>query len=156
VPQRQLYLLDIATKQLAAVPIPIPPNTLGFSRDGQYLAVGSYETGEISRINLAAGTVDLTVQAKTNLSDFFVPAKGDAFVVFYSHAAGPKPIEVRRWSDLKVAKSIPTQSLFPGAAGMHPGGLRLPSDGRLLVTEAYGKNGFGEGANLVVFEVKAR
>jgi hypothetical protein len=154
-PPPQVYVIDLATKRVATYPIGLSPYGLSFSRDGQALVVGSHETGELTRIDLAAGKVDRTVQGMDSVHAIFAPAEGDTLLVFSSHKNGPKPVEVRRWKDLKLVRKIPMRSLIPGLDGVHPSGMRMTADGRLLVTPMYGMSGFPEGAGLVVYEVKA-
>jgi sugar lactone lactonase YvrE len=54
-PPPQVYVIDLETKKTQAFPSSFTPYGLTFSRDGKSLLVGSFETGELIRINLQAG-----------------------------------------------------------------------------------------------------
>jgi hypothetical protein len=92
----------------------------------------------------------------TNVHAFFPLPVKDYVLVAASHAAGPKPFEVRRMSDLSLVQKIPMSALFPGIEGVHPSGMRLTPSGRFLATPTYAQNGFPEGAGFDVFEITSK
>jgi len=157
VPPPQVYVIDTKTKQVSTFPIPVTAYGVSFSRDGKYLAVGSLETGELLRINLAAGRIDRRVKAGTSVDKLLTTARGDTFLVFSGRSRKPKPIQVRRWSDLKVVQTIPIRSLFPERDSMDSSYVWMSADGRHLVTTNTGENGFAvKEEGLVVFRLEGK
>ncbi len=154
-PVPMIFVVDLDTSQVTPFVLGLQPSAVTFSRDGKFLAIGSYATGEMQRIELSTGQV-LRGRGMTNVHAFFASPAGDTFLSLASHANGPKPIEVRRFSDLALVQTIPMRTLFPGIDGVHPGSMKMSSDGRQLVTPKFGPNGFPEGAGFLVFEVKAK
>ena len=155
-PPPQVYVIDLETKKTQTFPISFTPYGLAFSRDGRYLAVGSHQTGEIVRINLKQGKIDARVKAEKTIKKFFPSPKGSSFLVFYSSFDGSKPLEVRRWKDLKATGKIPIPPLLPELVGPQLVGVKAPPDGRLLVFSVEEKKGAPESETQVVFEVRER
>jgi hypothetical protein len=156
-PPPQVYVIDLETKKTQAFPISFTPYGLTFSRDGKSLLVGSYQTGELIRINLQAGKIDARVKARRGIQGLFLSPKGGYFLVSYSSRSGSVPLEVRRWKDLKVAGTISLPPLLPElAAGAEFDRIKVTENGTRLVVALDGKRGGPRSDTRVIFDVKER
>jgi hypothetical protein len=104
------YVIESATKRHFTVPIPVTPYGVAWDREGRSFAIGSNQTGQIVRIDVASKKQVGTAKGPTQITKMVISPHAKWLYVF----ARSKPIAVFSWPDLKPAKSIPLAALFPG------------------------------------------
>ncbi len=108
-PGPQAFFLDVASRSVAQSSI--PPTAYGrvFDRENRWLFLGSNQKGTIHRYNLDTGKEELKVQASGTIFHLVLSPESQYIMVF-----NKKKIEVRKFPDLELVKTIPLSTLFKG------------------------------------------
>jgi hypothetical protein len=152
-PPQRVYVVDVPGRRIAAYPAPVSAYGAAFSRDDRFLLLGSNELGELSRIDLAKGKVDLKAKGHGLIHAFVPSPSGRSFLVFANTIlSAPKVVEVRSVDTLALKVSIPVRLLFPGQDGISLG-VVATEDGRTLVGPIPERSGFPAGNGVRIFEL---
>jgi hypothetical protein len=125
------YIIDTRTKKLhKTVRIPDTPYGHVITPDSKYMILGSYETGEIVKINLETGTQVAKIKSTHTIFNFWLAPSGNYFLIDYDEEKCPrKVLDVRSAADLKLITSVLLTDLF--GKSISPG-VTACMDGRLL------------------------
>jgi hypothetical protein len=113
--------------------IPDTPYGHVITPDSKYMILGSYETGDVVKIELETGKQLAQIKSTTTIFNFFLAPSGNYFLVDYDEEKCPRKVyDVRSAQDLKLVTSVMLADLYskPGMSR----GLRATMDGRLLIS----------------------
>jgi len=131
----QTYIVDTHNNTYKTCQIPSAPYGHVFTPDSRYIILGSYETGEIVKINLGKGEQVHSVKGTTTIFDFHMAPSGKYFLVGYDEENCPRKVyDVRSTDDLKLITSVFLDELFPEPDLGRD--LRSIFDGRLVISRA--------------------
>lgn len=130
------YIIDTRTKKLhKTVTIPWSPYGHFITPDSKFMVLGSYETGEIVKIDLELGTKVAQLKSTHTISKFFLAPSGNYFLIEYDEEKCPRKVyDVRSTSDLKLITSVLLADLDTKSGMSH--GLTDCMDGRLLYSHS--------------------
>jgi hypothetical protein len=127
------YIIDTKKKTYKTSRIPDTPYGHFITPDSKYMILGSYETGEVVKIDLETGTKLAQLKSTTTISKFFQATSGNYFLIEYDEEKCPrKVIDVRSADDLKLITSVMLDDLFTKSEMSR--GLRSIMDDRLLIS----------------------
>jgi hypothetical protein len=113
--------------------IPDTPYGHVITPDSKYMILGSYETGEVAKIELETGKQLLQIKSTTTIFNFFLAPSGNYFLVDYDEEKCPRKVyDVRSAHDLKLITSVMLDDLYSSPEMSR--GLRATMDGRLLIS----------------------
>ncbi len=152
-PQQQVFVVDVASKQVDAWPAPPTAYGITFASRNRYLVLGSNQRGDLVRIDLEQKKVDLQVKGHVHVQEHLLTPSGESFLVISNTVlSSPKVVEVRRVSDLKVQTAIPVRLLYPGIDGVVPE-AHFGLGGRLLVLPLVDQKGWSRNLGIRLYEV---
>lgn len=152
-PPQQVYVIDVASKQVDAFPAPPTAYGITFASRNRYLVLGSNQTGDLVRIDLEQKKVDLRAKGHLQVQEHVLAPSGESFLVISNTVlSSPKVVEVRRVSDLKVQTAVPVRLLYPGTDGV-VFEAHASLDGRLLALPFVDKKGWSQNLGIRVYEV---
>jgi hypothetical protein len=127
------YIIDIKKKTFKTCKIPDAPYGHVVTPDSKYIILGSYETGDIVKIDLETGKQVAQIKSTTTICNFWMAPSGNYFLIEYDEERCPRKVyDVRSAHDLKLITSVLLKDLYskPGMSnGLHP-----CMDGRLLIS----------------------
>ena len=110
----QAYIIDTRNNTLKTCLIPGAPYGHLFTPDSKYMIMGSYETGEISKIDVNRGEQVRSVKGTATIFDFHIAPSGKYFLVGYDKENCPRKVyDVRSTHDLELITSVFLDELFP-------------------------------------------
>lgn len=113
--------------------IPDTPYGHVITPDSKYTILGSYETGEVVKIELETGKQVAQIKSTTTIFNFFLAPSGNYFLVDYDEEKCPRKVyDVRSAHDLKLITSVMLDDLYSKPEMSR--GLRPTMDGRLLIS----------------------
>ena len=146
IPQ-QVHVIDIPGKSVRSFPIPRTAYGYIFSRDSQYLFIGSWEEKKLLRINLAEGKIDRETRTPGNVNGLDLTPSGTSLMVFFTiRTQQTSFLEMRRTSDLAATFQAPVHMLYPDTDVLGDGWRTR--DGKLWVNVLYDKNHVRKGVRL--------
>ncbi|HYG49783.1 MAG TPA: WD40 repeat domain-containing protein [Flavobacteriales bacterium] len=133
------YIIDTRTKKLhKTVHIPDTPYGHVITPDSKYMILGSYETGEIVKIELETGTQVAKIKSTHTIFNFWLAPSGNYFLIDYDEEKCPRKVyDVRSAHDLKLITSVLLDDLYSTPEMSR--GITAIMDGRLLITRTVGK-----------------
>lgn len=127
------YILDTQKKTHKTCRIPDTPYGHVITSDSKYMILGSYETGEVAKIDLEMGKQVAQIKSTTTIFNLFLAPSGNYFLVDYDEEKCPRKVyDVRSANDLKLITSVMLADLYSRPEMSH--GLRSTMDGRLLIS----------------------
>jgi len=127
------YIIDTQKKNHKTCRIPDTPYGHVITPDSKYMILGSYETGEVVKIDLETGKPLAQIKATTTIYNFFLAPSGNYFLVDYDEEKCPRKVyDVRSAHDLKLITSVLLNDLYSKPEMSR--GLRATMDGRLLIS----------------------
>jgi hypothetical protein len=132
------YIIDTRSKfdksdSYKTCRIPDTPYGHVITPDSKYMLLGSYETGEVVKIELETGKQVAQVKSTTTIFNFFLAPSGNYFLVDYDEEKSPRKVyDVRSAHDLKLITSVLLNDLYSTPEMSR--GLRSVMDGRLLIS----------------------
>jgi hypothetical protein len=132
-PQPVAYIIDTKNKNHKKCRIPDTPYGHVITPDSKYMILGSYETGEVVKIDLETGKPVAQIKSTSTIFNFWLAPSGNYFLVDYDEEKCPRKVyDVRSAHDLKLITSVLLDDLYsiPGMSR----GIRAVMDGRLLIT----------------------
>jgi WD40 repeat protein len=110
----QAYIIDTRNNTFKTCLIPSAPYGHLFTPDSKYVIMGSYESGEIFKIDVDKGEQVSSVKGTTTIFDFHIAPSGKYFLVGYDEENCPRKVyDVRSTHDLKLITSVFLDELFP-------------------------------------------
>lgn len=129
------YIVDTRNNTYKTCLIPSAPYGHAFTPDSKYMILGSYETGEIVKIDVDKGERVGSVKGTTTIWDFHMASSGKYFLVGYDEEKCPRKVyDVRGTYDLKLITSVFLDELFPEPDLARD--LRSIFDGRVVISGA--------------------
>lgn len=127
------YIIDTQKKNHKTCRIPDTPYGHVITPDSRYMILGSYETGEVVKIDLETGKPVAQLKATTRIFNFFLAPSGNYFLIDYDEEKSPRKVyDVRSAHDLKLITSVLLDDLYSKPEMSR--GLRSIMDGRLLIS----------------------
>ena len=127
------YIIDTQKKTHKTCRIPDVPYGHVITPDSKYMILGSYETGEVVKIELETGKPVVQIKSTTTIFNFFLAPSGNYFLVDYDEEKCPRKVyDVRSASDLKLITSVMLNDLYSKPEMSR--GLKSVMDGRLLIS----------------------
>ncbi|HWA35648.1 MAG TPA: hypothetical protein VG737_16010 [Cyclobacteriaceae bacterium] len=127
------YIVDIRNKSHITTRIPDTPYGHVITPDSKYMILGSYETGEVAKIELETGKKVAQIKSTTTIFNFFLAPSGNYFLVDYDEEKCPRKVyDVRSALDLKLITSVMLADLYSSPEMSR--GLKSIMDGRLLIS----------------------
>ena len=127
------YIIDTQKKKHKTCRIPDTPYGHVITPDSKYMIVGSYETGEVVKIELETGKQLAQIKSTTTIFNFFLAPSGNYFLVDYDEEKCPRKVyDVRSAHDLKLITSVMLNDLYSTPEMSR--GLKATMDGRLLIS----------------------
>jgi hypothetical protein len=127
------YIIDTQKKNHKTCRIPDTPYGHVITPDSKYMILGSYETGEVVKIELETGKQSAQTKSTTTIFNFFLAPSGNYFLVDYDEENCPRKVyDVRSAHDLKLITSVMLDDLYSTPEMSR--GLRPIMDGRLLIS----------------------
>lgn len=127
------YIIDIQNKKYKTCRIPDTPYGHVITPDSKCLIIGSYETGEIVKIDLESATSIMQIKSTKTIYNFFLAPSGNYFLIDYDEEKCPRKVyDIRSTHDLKLITSIMLDDLFSKPEMSR--GLKAIMDGRLLIS----------------------
>jgi hypothetical protein len=127
------YIIDTQKKTHKTCRIPDTPYGHVITPDSKYMILGSYETGQVVKIELGTGKQLAQTKSTTTIFNFFLAPSGNYFLVDYDEEKCPRKVyDVRSSSDLKLITSVMLDDLYSTPEMSR--GLRPIMDGRLLIS----------------------
>jgi hypothetical protein len=127
------YIIDTQKKNHKTSRIPDTPYGHVITPDSKYMILGSYETGEVVKIELETGKQVAQTKSTTRIFNFFLAPSGNYFLVDYDEEKSPRKVyDVRSAHDLKLITSVMLDDLYSKPEMSR--GLRSIMDGRLLIS----------------------
>ena len=127
------YIIDTQKKNHKTCRIPDTPYGHVVTPDSKYMILGSYETGEVVKIELETGKQVAQTKSTTTIFNFFLAPSGNYFLVDYDEEKCPRKVyDVRSAHDLKLITSVMLDDLYSKPEMSR--GLRATMDGRLLIS----------------------
>lgn len=127
------YIIDTQTKKYKTCRIPDTPYGHVITPDSKYMLLGSYETGEVVKIELETGKPVAQIKSTTTIFNFFLAPSGNYFLIDYDEERSPRKVyDVRSAHDLKLITSVLLDDLYSRPEMSR--GLRAVMDGRLLIS----------------------
>ena len=127
------YIIDTQKKKHKTCRIPDTPYGHVITPDSKYMILGSYETGEVVKIELETGKQVTQIKSTTTIFNFFLAPSGNYFLVDYDEEKCPRKVyDVRSAHDLKLITSVMLDDLYSKPEMSR--GLRATMDGRLLIS----------------------
>jgi hypothetical protein len=132
------YLIDTQKKTYKTCRIPDTPYGHLITPDSKYMILGSYETGEVVKIELETGKRVGQIKSTTTIFNFFLAPSGNYFLIDYDEEKCPRKVyDVRSAHDLKLITSVMLDDLYSKPEMSR--GLRSVMDGRLLISRTIDK-----------------
>jgi len=127
------YIIDTQKKNHKTCRIPDTPYGHVITPDSKYMIMGSYETGEVVKIELETGKQVAQAKSTTTIFNFFLAPSGNYFLVDYDEEKCPRKVyDVRSANDLKLITSVMLDDLYSKPEMSR--GLTATMDGRLLIS----------------------
>jgi hypothetical protein len=127
------YIIDTQKKTYKTCRIPDTPYGHVITPDSKYMILGSYETGEVVKIELETAKAVAQLKSTTTIFNFFLAPSGNYFLVDYDEEKCPRKVyDVRSAKDLKLITSVMLNDLYSKPEMSR--GLRATMDGRLLIS----------------------
>jgi hypothetical protein len=127
------YIIDTQKKNHKTCRITDTPYGHVITPDSKYMILGSYETGEVVKIELETGKQLSQIKSTTTIFNFFLAPSGNYFLVDYDEEKSPRKVyDVRTTLDLKLITSVLLNDLYSKPEMSR--GLRSVMDGRLLIS----------------------
>jgi hypothetical protein len=127
------YIIDTQKKNHKTCRIPDTPYGHVITPDSKYMILGSYETGEVVKIELETGKQAAQIKATTTIFNFWLAPSGNYFLVDYDEEKSPRKVyDVRSAQDLKLITSVMLDDLYSKPEMSR--GLTAAMDGRLLIS----------------------
>jgi hypothetical protein len=127
------YIIDTKKKTYKNCRIPDTPYGHVITPDSKYMILGSYETGEVVKIDLEAGKLVAQIKSTTTIFNFWLAPSGNYFLVDYDEEKCPRKVyDVRSAHDLKLITSVMLADLYSKPEMSR--GLHACMDGRLLIS----------------------
>lgn len=127
------YIIDTQQKKYKTSKIPDTPYGHVITPDSKYMILGSYETGEVVKVELETGNKTAQLKSTTTIFNFFLAPSGNYFLVDYDEEKCPRKVyDVRSASDLKLVTSVMLNDLYSKPEMSR--GLTSAMDGRLLIS----------------------
>jgi len=132
------YIIDTKKKTYKTCRIPDTPYGHFITPDSKYMILGSYETGEVVKIELETGKKVGSLKATTRIFNFWQAPSGNYFLVDYDEEKCPRKVyDVRSAHDLKLITSVLLDDLYSKPEMSR--GLHICMDGRLLISGTINK-----------------
>jgi hypothetical protein len=132
------YIIDIQKKTHKTCPVPYTPYGHFISADSKYLLLGSYETGEIVKIDLETGKKVASLKGTTRIFNFWQAPSGNYFLIDYDEEKCPRKVyDARSVHDLKLITSVLLDDLYSKPEMSRA--LHACMDGRLLISHTTNK-----------------
>ena len=132
------YIIDTKKKTHKTCRIPDTPYGHVITPDSKYMILGSYETGQVVKIELETGKQIVQIKSTTTIFNFFLAPSGNYFLVDYDEEKCPRKVyDVRSALDLKLITSVMLDDLYSKPEMSR--GLRSIMDGRLLISRTTDK-----------------
>ncbi len=131
--QPTAYIIDTKEKKHKTCRIPDTPYGHFITQDSKYVFIGSYETGEIVKIELETAKQIAQLKSTTTIYNFFMAPSGNYFLIDYDEEKCPRKVyDVRSVHDMKLITSVMLNDVYslPGISR----GMRTIMDGRLLIS----------------------
>jgi hypothetical protein len=129
------YIVDTHNNTYKTCLIPSAPYGHVFTPDSKYMILGSYETGEIVKIDVEKGERVGAVKGTTTIFDMHMAPSGKYFLTGYDEEKCPRKVyDVRSTHDLKLITSVFLDELFPEPDLGRD--LRSIFDGRVVISRA--------------------
>ena len=113
--------------------IPDTPYGHFITPDSKFMILGSYETGEVVKIELETGKQVAQIKSTTTIYTFFMAPSGNYFLVDYDEEKCPRKVyDVRSAHDLKLITSVLLDDLYSKPEMSRV--LHACMDGRLLIS----------------------
>jgi hypothetical protein len=116
------YIIDTQKKNHKTCWIPDTPYGHVITPDSKYMILGSYETGEVVKIELETAKQVAQLKSTTTIFNFFLAPSGNYFLVDYDEEKCPRKVyDVRSAHDLKLITSVMLDDLYkkPEMSGKH-------------------------------------
>jgi hypothetical protein len=127
------YIIDTQNKKHKTCRIPDTPYGHVITPDSKYMILGSYETGEVVKIELETGKQVAQIKATTRIFNFWLAPSGNYFLVDYDEEKCPRKVhDVRSAHDLKLITSVLLDDLYSKPEMSRA--LHVCMDGRLLIS----------------------
>lgn len=127
------YIIDTRKKNHKTSRIPDTPYGHVITPDSKHMILGSYETGEVVKIELETGKKVAQIKSTTTIFNLFLAPSGNYFLVDYDEEKCPRKVyDVRSAHDLKLITSVMLDDLYSKPEMSR--GLRSTMDGRLLIS----------------------
>ncbi|HLP11837.1 MAG TPA: WD40 repeat domain-containing protein [Flavobacteriales bacterium] len=130
------YIIDTRTKKLhKTVRIPDTPYGHFITPDSKFMMLGSYETGEIVKIDLDLGTQVGKIKSTHTICNFYLAPSGNYFLIEYDEEKCPRKVyDARSCSDMKLITSVLLADLDTRGGMSHD--ITACMDGRLLYSHS--------------------
>lgn len=127
------YIIDTKKKTHKTCLIPSTPYGHVITSDSKYMILGSYETGEVVKIELETGKQVAKIKATTRIFNFWLAPSGNYFLIDYDEEKCPRKVhDIRSAHDLKLITSVLLDDLYSKPEMSRA--LRVCMDGRLLIS----------------------
>jgi hypothetical protein len=128
-PPPQAWAVDVASKAVKTLTIPMTPYGTAFDRTGRYMVIGSNVEATLTRYDLKTGKRDLIVGSLPRIHQLALSADNRSLHVF----AKGREMEIRAWPSLRLMRKVPAANLVKGQQWFHPEGMAVMGDGRTIV-----------------------
>jgi hypothetical protein len=128
-PPPQAWAVDVASKAVKTLTIPMTPYGVAFDRQGRYLVIGSNAEAKLCRYDLTTGKRDLVIPSLARLHRLALSADNRTLLVF----AKGRELEQRAWPGLGLIRKQAAGSLIKGQQWFEPEGMAVMPDGKTLV-----------------------
>lgn len=127
------YIIDTKKKIHKTCRIPDTPYGHVITPDSKYMILGSYETGEVVKIELETGKQVAKLKSTTRIFNFWLAPSGNYFLIDYDEEKCPRKVhDIRSAHDLKLITSVLLDDLYSKPEMSRA--LRVCMDGRLLIS----------------------
>jgi hypothetical protein len=132
------YIIDTQKKTHKSCRIPDTPYGHVITPDSKYMILGSYEIGEVVKIEMETGKQVAQIKSTTTIFNFWLAPSGNYFLIDYDEEKCPRKVyDVRSTTDLKLITSVLLDDLYSKPEMSR--GITAIMDGRLLITRTNDK-----------------
>ena len=133
------YIIDTKNKTYKTSRVPDTPYGHVITPDSKHMIIGSYETGEIVKIDLETATQVAKIKSTHTIFNFWLAPSGNYFLIDYDEEKCPRKVyDVRSAHDLKLITSVLLDDLYSKPEMSR--GLHSVMDGRLIISGTTNKN----------------
>ncbi|MCP4130887.1 MAG: hypothetical protein GY754_07880 [bacterium] len=128
-PTARGYIVDTLKKSHITIGIPVTAYGQCFDRENKYLIVGSNQTGNLHRYDLATGKETRKIKSMKSIFKIILSPNSRYLYIFTKYG-----VEVRSWPTLKKVRTIPLRKIFPGITKLLVGEtINVTADGKFAV-----------------------